>query len=312
MTLTITETELYSRMAEDICRLPIVVLSERGHGKSSSVKTVMKRIKEQRGEEVIFKVFDISQTHYHTSPVKYRQFIEVDGILSNKAENIGSCVYEIGRMKKEDRRVFIASIIGSDYKERYDFKIKYGEMSLSSLPVIIYVIEEANRIFDSYSLRKGDKASEILNDFISVGRNFGLNALFVCTRSTGELSTAIRERSAFLLGRIKGASELNTISRLTSRETRVWIKRLPRFHFIYFNGLLSEPTHIKDEVKTTPQTWIRIIKTKPIRREPDTQDHEETALPEWTYRIVKPNPLRGIFRKFLFGLILYWAYTVFF
>ena len=255
------------RISEDIEEFPIVLIAKRGHGKSSSLKTILKRIIEDRelnGESLILKVFDISQSWYWNSPTKYRQRVTLDTIKSGRVENIGDCSYEIGELSKDDRRSFVASILSQDYTERYQLGIRYGADTLKGLPLILYIFEEASTYFDTYSLRRSDIASKILNDFISVGRNYGLNGVFVVNRMNGELSTGVRERSALLIGRISGDGELSSLRRSTNKRVRELAQSIPKYHWVYFSGYESEPFRVRDEVNHRPEDYNKI--RKPITK----------------------------------------------
>lgn len=292
MSLIITSTtEEILKILADIYDFMIIFVSNRGHGKSSSLRHILQKLKE-KDPNIIIKVFDISQSHYWTSPLKYRQLVTLTAIHRNVIANIGDCVYECGLLPEDDIRNFIASIVESDYRERYDFKLKYGDIAVKSLPYIIYCIEESNVAFDSYSLKRNDAASNYIQKFVSVGRNFNMSAFLCCTRMKGELSTEIRERSAIIMGKVNGPSELNNISKLASKEHRKLCKMLPKYHFTYSNSD-PVPFHIPDTVTETPEDYV-IPNPYPIKVTPK----KVTQI----IRIEKPKRMHRIVKGIL-GLI---------
>lgn len=238
---------------EDVQRRPIIILSDRGHGKSTSLMTIIQELKKKH-PKIIVKVFDISQAWYHKAPVKYRQRITFEKLMSVNFLNLDDCVYEIGSLSKELRRMFVSLIIKQDYQVRYEMGIKYGIKSVGQLPIILYLFEEANCYFGSYSLRKNDEFSEILNDFVSVGRNYGLNAFMVVTAETGELSPSLRRRSTRLIGQVSNDYDMRALNR-KSKGLGNKALDMPRFHWIYYNGQVSEPFRILDLVENVPKDF---------------------------------------------------------
>lgn len=219
------------KVLDDLSDILITVTSRRGWGKSTITKHLVKWCKDTAPDRYIFKVFDSSLV-WLESPIEYRQTVTRRKIREDRIDNIGDC-YFILDLGAEDSRAFIASIIEADYRERFDLKLKYGDMVVKSQPMIVYVIEEANTVFSTTSLNKSDRAGEILTKFVSVGRNFNLTGLFVCTGVSGELSTRVRRRSEYLLGKLSSVADLNLIKKLKSWEVSESTKKLEKHQFIY-------------------------------------------------------------------------------
>jgi len=245
-----SESSPINQIISDVLDAPIILVSKRGHGKSTSLMTIIDELK-QNSPNIIVKTFDISQVWYHKAPVKYRQRVTVPLIQMNGIANIGDCVYEIGSLSKDVRRRFVAWIISQDYRLRYELGLRSGKEAIEILPKIIYILEEANTYFGSYSLRKNDDYTATLNDFISVGRNYGLSAFLVVTAEVGELSPSLRRRSTRLIGRIVNDYDMRMLNR-KMKALGDAANRMPKYHWIYYNGEASKPFRIRDEVKTVP------------------------------------------------------------
>lgn len=261
-----TMEEIDKVIDDVVVRRPIILLSDRGHGKSTSLQTIIHRLKEKHNK-IIVKVFDISLAWYHKAPVKWRQRITLESLMNEDYLNIPDCVYELGSLDKDVRRWFVSTIMNQDYKSRYDLGIDDFK-ALKDLPVIIYVLEEANTYFGSFSLRKNDGESKILNDFISVGRNLGLSAFMVVTAEVGELSPSLRRRSTRLIGRIINDYDLRNLNRKADNLGKT-CSSLPRFHWIYFNGSVSETFRIYDEVESVPVDFAKETVESIVEVEPE-------------------------------------------
>lgn len=246
----------------DVQRRPIILLSDRGHGKSTSLMTIIQELK-RKHPKVIVKVFDISQAWYHRAPLAHRQRITPEKLIRVDFHNREDCVYEIGSLPSDFRRIFVALIVNQDYKVRYEMGIRYGIESVRKLPLIIYIFEEASCYFGSYSLRKNDDYSPALNDFISVGRNYGLGAFMVVTAEMGELSPSLRRRSTRLIGQVSNDYDMRALNRKSKGLGKKALK-MPRFHWIYFNGEESEQFRIRDEVNSIPRDYTLAPKSAPL------------------------------------------------
>jgi len=122
-----------------------------------------------------------------------------------------------------------------------------------------------------------------------VGRNFGLNFVAVVTRMSGELATGIRSRSALILGRCSGASELSEIRRRTNKGIRDSVKVMPRFHWLYWSGgLKGGPIRIPDECTNEPKEYkhkVDLIKDDPFEYSlqiPSVLEHRTNQVSTYT------------------------------
>jgi len=249
----IQDNEFFDKISEDIKKDLIILLSERGHGKTSSLRTIVDYCNKQH-KDITFKCFDLSMTWYHCAPMKYRQHITLEKIKRGQIANICDCVYEIGALTQEMRRAFVGEIVLQDWVKRYDLK-RENPKALKNKPWIIYIFEESNCYFGSYSFRKSDNYSAVLQDFVSVGRNYRLGAFLVATAEQGELSPSLRRRTKKIYGRIISEGDLRTIKRY-SKYLGEYLKSIPRYNFVYYSGQIYGPTHIKDVVTNVPMDYV--------------------------------------------------------
>ncbi len=250
----------FAEIAEDVTQTLIQFLAEKGHGKTSSLATIVKHCKENNAN-LVFKIFDLSQAWFHNAPVQYRQMVTPESWRNGQVENLGDCVYEMGMLSEESQRIFVASIINEDYNKRYNEKHRNAG-SLKHLPWIIYIFEEADIYFGSRSFMKNDNISPILKKYVSVGRNFQLSGFLVATAEQGEVATKLRRRARHIYGKIEASGDLAKIKR---RDKASWeiVKNMPKYHFIYFSGTGSKPFRIRDEVKQTPEDYfVPLVETE--------------------------------------------------
>ena len=231
---------------EGLLDKPLVVDANRGHGKSQLIKALVAEALEQG---YIVKVFDCVVNWYHDSPLLKRQLIR----NPDQYTVIDNCVYECGSLSQPQFRRFIASIIKHDYNERYEHKLvdpKY----VDSTPRVLYIIEEANTVIKSQALNRKGWEADILNNFISRGRNLGLDVIFIATRVGGEVSPGFRNRCDWILGRVSGKEEKTYVGKATDDDTLEIAKKLPKYKFVYYDGDTSEPFYLPETIYHTPAT----------------------------------------------------------
>jgi len=243
----------YKAIAEDCPKTILQFISERGHGKSSALKTIIKRMRETN-PELVFMVFDISQTWFEAAPLKYRQLVTVERIQLGQIVNVGDCIYEMGELSEVQRRQFMGTIIAQIYRKRYEVKLTDPE-AFKALPTIILVIEESNCVFGSYSFRVKDWISPILSDFVSVGRNYKLSAILVATVEEGEMAPSLRRRSRRIYGRLVAEGDIARVRRNNKDMAKYLSQEIPRFHFVYWGERFYGPVKVPDEVKTPAEDY---------------------------------------------------------
>ena len=252
--------EFWEAIINDIKQTHITVNAEAGHGKSQTVKNIIAELK-RRDPKLICKAFDISFAWWDNAPLKYRQKItleKIQGFIQGNSgiHNLGDCVYEMGDLNEDMRRIFVALIVKMDYDVRRRMRELYGEEEFKKLPRIVYILEEADTFFDSASLNRKDEASEVLRDFIKVGRNFGLRAFCIVTANVGELGTKLRRRSKHLIGRIISEADLKEYDRKFKTLGTVALS-LERFWWIYYNGeKVVGPFYLEDNITASPVDYV--------------------------------------------------------
>jgi len=251
-------TEFIDAILNDIHEVHILFNAVNGHGKSSSLRTIIYELK-RREPDIILKIFDTSPAWFRCAPVKYRQRVTRE---SFPVVNVGDCVYEMGSrgMNRDLRRAFVATIIEMDYRERYDLAIEKGLDYVEKLPFIIYVFEEAKSYFDSWSLtsRKDDPWNQTLNDFVIIGRNYNMRAFFIVSAEDGEIAPPLRRRATRILGHIESKEDLSYYKG-KSKWLAETVKTMPKFHWVYWNGKGFGPVRVRDLVKSAPVDYVPIV-----------------------------------------------------
>jgi len=255
-------SESIENMSQDLEKMPLLITASRGSGKSTLTKKLVKRLREKG---CIVKVFDISGSWYNSSPLSLRVRVNL-GNLST-IQNKPDTVYDLLELDHLDRLAFFACICKQDLDNRARIKYEEGETALSSQPLIIYVLEEANTYLSTHSLTAQNQATNSITDMVSVGRNFKISFIGIVTRSN-EVNTKIRERANLLIGRTVGSNEASNLTRATNKLLVNRAKELPPFKFIYFNGY--ETTEIRGEFEQFPEptTDYPAIKLEPQPKRP--------------------------------------------
>jgi len=232
-TISTENKGFYDQIAKDSKQSLILLVSEAGHGKSSSLKTIVAYCKEKR-PDIVFFIFDVSQTWFHNAPTKYRQYVTMEKIQNRQIAHIHDCVYEIGSLPNEVKRAFVGTMLETEYTYRYNLKLKTTQGTMEerkkakeewdALPTLVVIAEEANIYWGSYSLRRSDPYTPVFQSFVSVGRNYKMRVCLVATAEQGEISTSLRRRVRRIFGRLISEGDLNRIRR-KDKELSIYLKR---------------------------------------------------------------------------------------
>jgi len=257
-------TEFYDRIAKDSKQALIQMVSEAGHGKSSSLKTIVAYCKEKY-PDIVFYVFDVSQTWYHNAPTKWRQYVTLDKIENKQVAQVYDCVYEIGELPDEIKRAFVGTIIGNEYQKRYELKLKttqgteeeqrQAKEEWSKVSSLVIICEEANIYFGSYAMRRNDPYTSIFQNFVSVGRNYKMRGFLVATAEEGEISPSLRRRSRRIYGRLESQGDINRIRR-KDKELASYLTRIPKYNFVYYADKAYGPVRVPDVVNHVPEDYV--------------------------------------------------------
>lgn len=250
--------EFWDLFNQDIRQTHVIINAEAGHGKTMFVKSLVKGLQE-RDPRIIIKVFDVSYAWFDDAPLPHRQRVTPENWAN--AYNQDNCIYEMGDLNEDTRRLFVSIIIKQDYTVRRKIRELYGEDGLKRMPFTIYVFEESDTYFDSQSLNKKDEASATLRDFIKVGRNFSLRGLCIVTANTGELGTKLRRRSKHLIGRIISEEDLREYNHKRKGLGDAALS-LERYHWLYYNGRKQVGPFKLDYVKfKSPKESVKEVKS---------------------------------------------------
>ena len=247
------DNEFYDKIASDSKQVLIQLVSEAGHGKTSSLRTIIDYCRKKH-PDIVFKIFDVSQAWYHCAPTKYRQYVTRDRIAKGQVANIVDCVYEIGALSDEEKRAFVGTIIGLDYSKRYNDKMN-GDGKLDNYFTLVYVFEESNIYFGSYSFRKNDQYSPMFQMFVSVGRNYKMRGFLVATAEIGEMAPSLRRRSRKIYGRLESEGDLAVVRR-KNKELAQYLIEIPKYHFVYLSDKPYGPVKVPDLVKNVPDDYV--------------------------------------------------------
>ena len=273
-TLKIPQLDIISK---DLHKLPLLVCGERGAGKTCAIKSLVNHILQSDGKDICFKVFDPSLAWLQLPPFKKIFRVSEKTIRRNQINNECNVIFLTGELTINDRFSFVASIIGGDYSERYHQIIKNGHESLKGEPLIIYIVEEAQVVVGSYALRSRNGSSDIMKDFISMGRNLGFSerglSAILSTQRLSEVSSQVVERGNLLIGKMSGDNNLRKLKRATSYGLLDKVRKLERYQWLYWNGRTSKVFKI-------PQWILPITEWTP---EPPKKKHGIL------YRLLYPN-----------------------
>ena len=244
----------YDAIINDIQKDILQFISMRGHGKSTSLKTIVKKCREAH-PELQWLIFDVSQTWYESAPVKYRQLVTRERIKAGQIVSVPDCVYEMGSLTEQERRMFVGTIIAQVYRRRYNMKLN-DPIAYAQLPTMVFVVEESNVVFGSYSFRVKDWISPVLADFVSVGRNYKLSAILVATVEEGEMSPSLRRRSRRIYGRLVAEGDIARVRKNNKAMAKYLSEEIPRFNFVYWGDRFFGPVKVPNEVKTPAKDYI--------------------------------------------------------
>ena len=255
-----TLIEFYDRIAQDSKQALIQLISEAGQGKTSSMRSIMNHIKETQ-PDIEFVILDVSQAWYKKAPVKYRQLVTRDKINAGLIDyTVTDCVYEMGSLSDEERRWFTGKIVKHHYEQRYNAALNG---TLESYKYLVFMFEESNIYFGSYSFRRNDDASSVFQNFASVGRNYRMRGFLIATVEMGEMAPSLRERTRKIYGRVISDRDLAVIRR-KDKELADYLKSCPRYTFVYISDKPYGPVRIPDSSCGVPVDYVVSTSLNPM------------------------------------------------
>ena len=203
-------------------------------------------------------------------PPLHQELVTLDKIMKGQVANLDNCVYELGSMSKQQRRAFIGEIMLSDYTKRYESKLK-GE--LDSYPLMLYVFEEADVIFGSYSMRTNDQYSPVFQQYVSVGRNYGMRGFLISTAEQGEVAPSLRRRTRKIYGRVISKADISSTKK---QGVLVDLTKTEQYHFTYQHHTqripdtcnntptdyqVQSPIHTQQQTQFNDRWWVTFLGT---------------------------------------------------
>jgi len=247
-----TLTEFYEKIGQDSKQALIQLVSEAGQGKTSSLRSIMQHIKDTQ-PDIEFVILDVSQAWFKKAPVKWRQLVTIEKLLAGLVDyTVTDCVYEMGSLSDEERRWFTGKIVSHHYKQRYNASLA-GK--LEQYKYLVFVFEESNIYFGSYSFRRNDEHSSAFQNYASVGRNYRMRGFLIATVEMGEMAPSLRERTRKIYGRVISDRDLSVIRR-KYKELAEYLKSCPKYTFVYISDKPYGPVRIPDSVSSEPVDYV--------------------------------------------------------
>ena len=198
----------------------MLLISEKGHGKTEALKTLASRFRAQPNTRVIvFEDFPKWINEYEPIPfmrirdkdvIETEHTIDVENYFLRHERSFtvkrGSAIKEALNENKdliflmqtesiEKTAFFIYSVVRYFYRKHYLRAYK----GYSKFERVVFIVEESQNCFDSSIISK--KIFNKLRKIFSVARNLGLHFILASQRMQ-DLNTKIRARTRLMLGRI--------------------------------------------------------------------------------------------------------------
>lgn len=201
----------------------------RGCGKTTLAKTIVQELQRQG---VNVKIFDNSQAWLNSS-------VETVFAVTPHAtveSSLDSAVYDLSRLTPQEQRRFIEAQVKTDYYEAVNTAAELRNWR-------IYVFEEAEIIL-------GKTVSPIMQQLISVGRNFSLSYLAIAQRLARINVDLISLSGQLYVSRLHEQNDLNKIKNWVPNTEQ--LKSLELGDFIKYSDGKTELVHV-DKFETDTQ-----------------------------------------------------------
>ena len=277
--------QFYEKIAQDSRQALIQLISEAGHGKTNAMRTVVEYVKEHQ-PDIEFVILDVSQAWYENAPVKYRQLVTREKIENYSVDyTVTDCVYEMGELSDVEKRLFVGLLVKYHYEKRYKAKLR-GELEKEKY--LVFVFEESNIYFGSYSFRRNDEYSGVFQNFVSVGRNYRMRGFLIATAEAGEMAPSLRRRSRKIYGRVESEDDLRVVRR-KYKDVAEYLKGSPKYTFVYISDKPYGPVKTLPSGVHTPVDYeVKVVRAF---------NHYDAVPME-----VKPQPVSKL-RWFIYGVL---------
>lgn len=191
----------------------LMIIGLGGHGKTIATMHIVRMImksKDFQDGKFFVKVCDSANVWKW----KFDKIPFIDAVKTrNIPEDEKALLLDLGFTDVDKNVQIIENLVRGDYlQQREMMNLNFGQLPVRR----IYVIEEAQNVFGSYSLN-GNSGKFWLKE-VSEGRNYGQYMIGLGQRFA-DISTKVVERTRyFLLGAISGENDANKIKRMFSSE----------------------------------------------------------------------------------------------
>lgn len=235
----------------EIVKTGLCVLGGRGVGKSNLVKVLIREI---------IKLYPAIQPKIFDTCCNWKW--EFEKILYQYITNGTRYVYsgknpilfDMDFISADKAMDFVGKVTLNDYIQQRKKKEKLGGYNDRK---ILMVIEEAQNILGSYSLRR--KKGKVWMKLISEGRNFGLGFILIGQRASNISTSALERMQGLFLGKMVSDNDLAKVRRICGRDSEMAekVKNLDDVgDFIYWNGSSGYRFNCpKYETDTQPILW---------------------------------------------------------
>jgi len=239
-----------TELVNDILRSGLVILGGRGTGKTNVAKIINSEIIKNQSGYIQCKIIDKCQNWVHEfEPILYQN---LDMNTNSLYFGDNHILFNSHFRSRSDIKSVIGKMVGMDYELQWKYK-EHGVMD----NWILYTIEEAQNILGRYGLT--GKQGEEWMVFISEGRNFNMNYIFIGQRAADIATQAVERCQGYLFGKMTGDNDLKKIARICGKTEGVHeiVPTLDIGQFIYWDGemarkIIDVPLY---ESPTTPVLW---------------------------------------------------------
>jgi len=237
-------------LLKSILRSGLTILGGRGTGKSNVAKIINSEIIRKQNGHIQCKIVDkVANWVREFEPILYQN-------LDSDTEEIyfgdDHILFNAHFRSRSEIKQMVGKMVGLDYELQWLYK-EHGVMD----NWILYTIEEAQNILGRYGLT--GKQGEEWMVFISEGRNFNMNYIFIGQRAADIATQAIERCEGYLFARMTGDNDLKKIARICGKDEGVHeiVPTLDIGQFIYWDGesarkIVDVPLY---ETSTRPMLW---------------------------------------------------------
>lgn len=224
--------ETYGGFYRSIEEKGLITTGTIGCGKTTLVKYIAKQLIQ---DAYCVKIFDvIGNWKFNFIPsVIHQVIINPYEKCVNDFQQLQrkSVVYTLKMRSELERRTFIQRILEHDLERQKElFWVNKGKIDAEDR--VIYIVEEANTILSTYSIREG-----FFKDFVAYGRNFGCIGIYIMQRLADSSPKVIERIPNLAIGKTVGSNDRRRIKDIMPKELLKGRLLNKEHHFeLFFNG----------------------------------------------------------------------------